>query len=188
MGNVQTEASVKEILKGGTPDWFTRPEDYKEMAKENYLQGKENSDNLVKEYKFPNQHRFTDPARMVNRLSLKDFQRKLRKNGLTCWSVESSRLDSTGGLWVMAATTNGQQPTFVTTVQHPAMYEWSILREDEHGLPAGEKYIGWRNVCARLIELNIWSEEKVRQVFGEVPIAEHTIRYRQTLWNHRNHR
>jgi hypothetical protein len=188
IGNEQTETTVEEILKGGTPDWYSHPEDYKAMVQDDYSRAKENSDNLVREYKFPHQQRFTDPARMVNRITLKDFQVKLRKNGLTCWSVESPRHDGTGGLWVMADTVSGSQPQFVTTVQYPAMYEWSILREDNHGLPAGEKYIGWRNAVARLIELKIWTEEKANKVFGYPLLGEHTIRYRQNLWNMRNNR
>ena len=88
----ETQSTIKEILKGGTPDWYSHPEDYKAMAQESYLQSKDNADNLVNEYKFPNQHRFTDPARMVNRMTLKDFQSKLRNNGLTCWIDAQGRM------------------------------------------------------------------------------------------------
>jgi hypothetical protein len=188
MKTKKTEATVKEILKHGTPDWFTHPEDYKDMAKEEYARAKETSDGQVSGFRMPDQAALTDEARKSGVLTLAALQDRLKKNGLYVWSVESPRHDGTGGLWALVPTTAGKKPLFVTTVQYPCMYEWSTLREDEHGLPNGEEFIGWRNVCAKLIELNIWSEDKVNKVFGTPPIALHTARYRRTLWNLRNNR
>jgi len=183
-----TEASVKDLLKGGTPAWASFPNDFKALAQDEFSRQKELSDKQVAQYKLPGQEQFTDIARKVNRMTLRDFQDKLKRNGLFVWSVESPRHDGSGGLWALVPTTKGKQPVFLTSVQYPAMYEWSILREDDHNLPDGEESIGWRNAVAKLVELNIWSEDKVREVFGDPPIAAHTTRYRQTLWNHRNNR
>jgi hypothetical protein len=188
IANARTEAAIKEILKHGTPDWFIHPEDYKDFAKEEYRRTKENSNKLVSSYKLPDQDILTDEKpRMTGLMSLDKFMDKLRENGLPkSWCVDSPFHNGTAGLWVMAPTTEGAKPKFITTVQYPAMYEWSVGREDEHELLNGEKYIGWRNAVAKLIEYDIWTEEKAHKIFGTPPIAPHTARYRRTLWNARN--
>jgi hypothetical protein len=185
-----TAGAIKEMLKHGTPDWFTHPEDYKDMAKEDYRCAKERSNKQVSSLKLPDQQMLTDErSRMQGLMSLDKFMDKLRKSGLPkSWCVDSPFHNGTAGLWVMAPTVDGLQAKFITTVQYPAMYEWSVLREDEHELANGEKYIGWRNAVAKLIEYGIWTEEKAHKVFGTPPVAPHTMRYRKTLWNARNNR
>lgn len=189
IATVQTEATVREILKHGTPDWVKHPEDYKNLAKEDYLRTKENSDKQVSSFKMDGQDILADEnVSKINRMSLDVFMSKLRSNGLKAWCVESTLRNNTGGLWVTSPTTEGFKPKFVTTIQYPAMYEYSVLRLDDHGLPIGEKFIGWRNAVAQLIVLGIWSEEQAHRVFGPPVIGPRSVRYRKTLWNYRNNR
>jgi hypothetical protein len=189
MANATTEATIKEVLKHGTPDWFTHPEDYKDLAKESYQASKESSDSLASEYRLPNQKIFTDTdARMRNPLSAKELLIKLRSNGLQCCIQQNQyTATNTAGLYAVRPGYEQLGLQLVTTVQVPGMYEWSVIREDAHGLSLGEKYIGWRNVCAALVVKGFWSEEKVNKVFGLPPHREFAMQYHQTLWNVRNH-
>lgn len=190
MKNKKTEKAVKELLKHGTPKWFSHPEDYKEMAKEDYARQKENSDRQVAEYKLENQDVFTDEEpRKVNEMSVMKFLQRLREHGLQCCVKQAPNSPrGTAGLWAIRPGYEKLGLQFVTSVQVPAMYEWSVLRVDEHGLAAGEKFIGWRNACVRLVELGIWSEEKVNLIFGRPPLRKHTSVYHQSMWNLRNGR
>lgn len=188
MANATTEATIKEILKHGTPDWFSHPEDYKDMAKEDYARSKEISDMQVAEYRLPNQHIFTDEkARMRNPLSCKELLHILRSHDLKCCiQQQPNSVPGTAGLYAIRPGYEKLGLQLVTTVQVPNMYEWSVIREDEHGLSMGEKYIGWRNTCAALITKGFWSEEKVNKVFGLPPHREFAMHYLQTLWTARN--
>jgi hypothetical protein len=188
INTAKTEESVKELLKSGTPDWFSHPEHYKDLAKEAYVEQKEISDSLVSEYKLPNQERYTDAkARMRNELSTKQLLAKLRDNGLKCTVQQSANsLPGTAGLFAVRSGYDQLGLQLVTTVQVPGMYEWSVLRTDEHGLPNGEKYIGWRNVCAALVQKGFWPEEKVNKVFGKPPHREFAMSYHRNMWNVRN--
>ena len=188
MANATTNEAIKEVLKHGVPDWFSHPEHYKAMAQEDYARTKENSDRQVAEYKMPNQRIFTDTdARMRNPMWVKDLLFKLRENGLRCCVQQNKNsVPGTAGLFCIQPGRERLGLQLVTSVQAPAMYEWSVLREDEHGLPVGEKFIGWRNVCAALIRLGIWSEEKVHKVFGKPPLLEFTSHYYQNLHIYRH--
>jgi len=183
-----TEETIKETLKHGTPDWFTRPEDYKEMAKEDYAQQKEISDSLVSEYRLPNQKIFTDEAaRMRNPMSCKELLIRLRSHGLKCCIQQNPHsVQGTAGLYAVRPGYEQLGLQLVTSVQVPQMYEWSVIREDEHGLSLGEKYIGWRNTCAALVRKGIWSEEKVHRVFGKPPIRDFSSEYFKSLYEARN--
>jgi hypothetical protein len=67
MANKLTDATIKEMLKGGTPDWFKRPEEYKNFAREEYLAQKEISCNLSSEYHMEDQELLSDEGpRRVN--------------------------------------------------------------------------------------------------------------------------
>jgi|ERR1700723_673842 len=188
MDNAVTEEAVKEILKHGTPDWVTRPNDYKDLAREDYARTKENSDMQVREYRMPNQQIFTDAkARMRNPLSVKELLTRLRAHDLRCCVQQNKNsIAGTAGLYGIRPGYEKLGLQLITTVQVPAMWEWSVLREDAHGLPVGEKFIGWRNVCAALIVKGFWSEEQVHKVFGRPPQREFSSHYFRTLWEARN--
>lgn len=65
------------------------------------------------------------------------------------------------------------------------MYEWSILKLDNHNLPAGELR-GWRTVLAELIKSEILTEWQAHQIFGQPSGNACFRRYRETLWELRN--
>lgn len=186
--NKLTEQTIKAVLKDGTPDWYTRPEDYKDMAKDEYARQKQASDAQVREYRLPDQEIYTDEApRRTGVLTTKQFLGKLRDNGLACCAQQNKNSpENTAGLFVIVPGREQLGLKFVTSVQVPAMYEWSVLREDEHGLPNGEKFIGWRNACVKLVELDIWSEDKMHKVFGRPPDRAYTKTYYKSLWLVRN--
>jgi hypothetical protein len=188
MANATTEATVKEILKHGTPDWVTRPEDYKAFAKEAYAASKERSDAQVAGYQMDDQIILTDAAlSMVNPMSAKQFIAKLRANGLQCGSVESPMHNGTASLVAVVPTTQGSKPKFVNSIQVPWMYEWSLMKLDDHNLPNGYRYVGWRDAVAQLVELGIWTEQKAHKVFGAPSdCSARSSRYRRSLWLHRN--
>jgi hypothetical protein len=66
------------------------------------------------------------------------------------------------------------------------MYEWSVLKVDRHGLPAGEDFRGWRTVLAQLITKGIMTEKKAHEVFGKPTDSEVSLLYRETLYYIRN--
>lgn len=179
----QTQAVIKEMLKDGTPDWFTHPEDYKHWAREAYLADKEKSDDQVAEYRDANEAVLTDfDASFVNIIGTKDFMNKLRANKVRCWSHDAG-MPKTMGLWVSMP--GIKDPIYITFMQVPAMPEWDIMRLDEHYLPDGLDYRGWRSVVYELINKKILTEQKAHEIFG-APTGDRACLYRRNLWKLRN--
>jgi len=177
-----TRDSIKQLLAGGTPDWVSHPEDYKAFVKESFAAEKEASDSQVESYKMDGQELLTDEKpRKVNIIQTRDFIKRLRDNGIKCFTVDNG-LASTVALWAA----RGQQMIYIAYLQVPAMYEWSILRLDKHNLPAGEKFRGWRTVLAQLIVKDVLTEESAHQIFGKPTGGHVSSRYRKTLWLRRN--
>lgn len=58
-------------------------------------------------------------------------------------------------------------PRYAGWVQIPAMYEYSVMRFDAHGLPTTEKFRGWRTVNLKLIQEGFLTERESNRVFGE---------------------
>lgn len=183
-----TQATVKEILKHGTPDWVSHPEDYKDMAEDEFLRQKEKSDTQVRDLKMKDPEVFEDErARMRGVLSTKEFLNKLRANGfIGCVQQNKNSTPGTAGLFAVIPGQEQKGLVAVTSVQVPAMYEWSVPRYDAHGLQIGERFIGWRNSCVKLVEKGIWTEAKVHKVFGKPPNRVYTKRYFKSLWEIRN--
>lgn len=179
-----TTESIKALLANGTPNWVKWPEDYKNFVKESFQEEKEQSDAQVSSYKMEDQHILTNAvARKVNSMGSRDFILKLRKNGIRCFTIDNG-LPSTVGLWCMRP--NAIKPTYVCFIQIPAMYEWSLLRLDHHGLPAGERFRGWRTVVSQMIVKKVLTETKAHQIFGKPTESINGRRYRETLYNYRN--
>lgn len=179
--NRTTQETIKKMLADGTPDWFTHPEDYKNFVKESFQAEKEQSDLLVAGYKMEDQDLLTDvKARMVNPMRSRDFIQKLRDNGVKCFTIDCG-LPGTVGLWCALPTQHGQDAKYICFIQVPAMFEWSVLRTDRHGLPAGEKYRGWRTVLFRLIEENVLTEQQAHKIFGKPTEGVVSRRYRRNL-------
>lgn len=177
-----TRESIKQLLSGGTPDWVKFPHEYKAFVKESFAAEREQSLEQVKSYQMEDQQLLTDAApRKVNIITTRDFVKRLRDNGIRCFTVDNG-MNSTVALWAA----KGQQMEYVAYLQVPAMYEWSILRLDAHNLPAGEKFRGWRTVLAQLIVKDFMTEEKAHLIFGKPALTPVSRRYRKTLWFHRN--
>lgn len=181
-----TQATIKELLKDGTPDWFTHPEDYKNYAKEAFAYDKETSDNMVAEYRMEDMDILTDfAARNVNIMSTKNFILKLRDNGIRC-SAMYNGMPGTAGLWAIVPTDHGPDVRYICFVQIPAMIEWSVLRLDDHNLPNGEDYRGWRTVISELIKKGAVTERRAHEIFGRPTDSIVSRRYRRTLHGFRH--
>ena len=183
-----TKESIKRILAGGTPRWLSHPEEYKQLAIESYLADKEQSISQVREYRMDDQEQLVDfRARNVNIISTKEFVSKLQKNGIKCF-VCYNGMPQTLGLWCIVPTKNGVDLRYACYMQSPAMIEYSVLRLDEHGLPNGEDYRGWRTVLSEMIKKEIITEKKAHEIFGRPTESIVSRRYRRTLFEFRNRR
>ena len=179
-----TRESIKSMLANGTPDWYRFPQDYKAFVKESFAAEKEASDSQVAQYKMDGQAELTNAdARKVNPISTRDFIHKLRSNGVRCFTVDNG-MSGTVALW--AANKLSDETIYIAYLQIPAMYEWSVLRLDRHGLPAGEDFRGWRTVLAQLIVKDVLSEQKAHEIFGKPTDGLVSRRYRSTLYDFRN--
>jgi hypothetical protein len=180
-----TRESIKQMLSNGTPNWIKFPNDYKNFVKESFAAAKEESDEQVEGYKMAHQEILTNAkARKVNAIATRDFIQKLRQNGVKCFTVDNGFPPQTVALW--AVRPNSNQVQYVCYLQIPAQYEWSVLKVDRHGLPAGEDFRGWRTVLAQLITKGIMTEKKAHAVFGKPTDSEVSLLYRETLYYIRN--
>lgn len=182
MNNSTTRESIKKLLAGGTPDWVSHPEDYKNFVKESFQAEKEMSNEQVESYKMEHQDLLTDEKpRKVHIITTRDFIKKLRDNGVRCFTVDNG-LAGTVGLWAA----RGQETVYICYLQIPCMYEWSVLRLDNHNLPAGEKFRGWRTVLMQLIIKKILTEDQAHSIFGKPTGGVVSSIYRKTLWDRKN--
>jgi len=181
-----TKATIKELLKGGTPAWVSRPEDFKNYARECYLADKEVSDGLVQDYKMDDQELLTDfKARNTNIMSTVSFVQKLKDNGIKCFATYNG-MPQTVGLWAIVPTKQGTDVRYICYMQVPAAIEWSVLMLDKHGLPAGESYRGWRTVLSELIKKGILTQERAHEIFGPPTDSIVSRRYRRSLYEYRH--
>jgi len=181
-----TQATIKKLLADGTPNWVKRPEDYKNFVRESFQAAKEESDEQVSQYKMDRQELLMNAkARKINAIGTRDFVDKLRRNGVKCFTIDNGFPPQTIALWAIRPDSDKLQ--YVCYLQVPAMYEWSVLKVDRHGLPAGEDFRGWRTVLMQLIEKQILTEKKAHEIFGRPSDGETSIIYRESLWFFRNH-
>jgi hypothetical protein len=179
-----TSETVKQLLADGTPDWVKFPKDYKNFAREAFLREKEISDEMVDRYKMDDQDSLTNKeARLVNPMDTDDFIHKLRKAGIKCFTVYNG-LVNTVGLWCLPPR-ELRKARYVCYLRVPMMYEWSLLKLDNHNLPAGELR-GWRTVCVELVKAEILTEWQVNQIFGAAPNNRVFQRYHESMWEARN--
>jgi len=183
-----TQESIKQMFRFGTPDWYSHPQDYRNYIKELFAAEKEHSDKLVGDYQMDDQELLIDhKARFTNIISTKSFVEKLKDNGIKCFALYSG-MPQTVGLWCVVPTLNGIGLRPISFMQIPAMIEWSILKLDDHGLPAGEEYRGWRTVLSQLVRKGILTEKKAHDIFGYPTESIVSRRYRRTLWGFRHRR
>jgi len=198
----KAQRSAKAILKYGTPRWLSHPRDFKQWALECYLKDKEQSDAQVADYRMEEQETLTDyKARMIHQMGTREFIKKLRDNGVHCFTYQAPQnagtpreMLNTVGLWceipsqrAIGHEYQGHKHQYICYLDIPTMYEWSVLRTDAHGLPIGEAYRGWRTVLSQLIQRKVLTESKAHEIFGSPSGATSRI-YRRTLYNLRNGR
>ena|ERR1700676_2134264 len=181
-----TRETIKKLLAGGTPNWIKWPREYKQFAQESILADKEVSDKMAYRYKMDGQEELINElARKVNPIRTRYFIEKLRNAGIKCYTIDNG-MPQTVGLWAFKPGTDRVIP--VAFLQKPAMYEWSVLRLDKRGLPAGESYRGWRTVEVQLIEKGIISEARAHEIFGHPVDGPVSRRFRKNLYWLRNRR
>ena len=182
-----TQETIKKLLAGGTPNWFKWPKDYKNFAQEAVLADREVSQKMIARYRMEDQEDLlNEVARKVNPIRTRDFIEKLRANGVKCYSIDNGFPPSTVALWAFKPGTDHVVP--VCYLQVPACYEWSVLRLDKRGLPAGESFRGWRTVEVQLIEKGIISEARAHEIFGHPTDGVASRRFRKSLYWLRNRR
>jgi hypothetical protein len=180
-----TQETIRQILKDGTPNWVRWPKDYKEFARESLLADREVSETMAKRYRIEDQESLlNERARKVNPIGTREFIQKLRDSGVKCYTIDLGFPPSTVGLWAFKPGTDRVEA--VCYCQIPAQYEWSVLRLDKRGLPAGESFRGWRTVLSQLILKGILSEQRAHEIFGPPSDGSVSQRYRRTLYWFRN--
>jgi hypothetical protein len=182
-----THEAIQQMLAGGTPNWVKWPHEYKAYAKECFQAEKEISDKMASAYRWDDQEILSNrQARMVNAMSTRNFVKKLNENGIKTVVMDSG-MAKTVALWCVVP---GQERKlrYVCYLQVPAMYEWSVLRLDSHGIPSGEEYRGWRTVAVQLVEKEIITEAQCHQIFGAPGANKISARYYRSLWEKRHGR
>jgi hypothetical protein len=186
-----THEAIQEMLAGGTPNWVKWPQDYKSYAKESFAQEKERSDKMGLGYRWADQKVLADKAsREVNGISTREFiERKLRANGIKCAVMGSGWITHGGrpsvALWCVPPTKTNKL-RYVSYLEVPMMWEWSVLKLDQHNLPAGEESRGWRTVAVQLVEKGIINEAQCHRIFGAPPANTISARYYRSLWEVRH--
>jgi hypothetical protein len=182
-----TRETIKKLLAGGVPAWYKWPKDYRAFAQEALLADREVSERMTRRYRIDDQELLlNETARKINPIRTRDFVDKLRKSGVKCYTIDNGFPPSSVALWAFKPNTDHVVP--VCYLQVPAMYEWSVLRLDKRGLPAGESYRGWRTVESQLIEKGIVSEARANEIFGKPVDGEVSRRFRRSLFWFRNRR
>jgi hypothetical protein len=180
-----TSEAIQSMLAGGTPNWVKWPHEYKSYVKESFAAEKEISDKMASAYKWDDQEQLTnEAARKVNKMSTRQFMEKLRDSGIKAVIMDNG-MAGTVGLWCMPPNRTDKM-RYVCFLQVPAMYEWSVLRLDAHGIPSGEKFRGWRTVAIQLVEKEIITEQQCHQIFGVPSPNTISARYFRSLWEKRN--
>lgn len=181
-----TLESIKTLLANGTPNWVKWPEDYRQFVKEEFAAEKEISDKMASEYKLENQHLFENrEARMVNPISSKVFVDKLRANGVKCFVIQNPKNRQQAGLWAVPPTRQ-DKARYICFIQLPAMYEWSVVNLNAHGVADGEAYRGWRTVLMEGIKKEIWTEAQAHEWFGTPAPNTTSSVYYKSLFELRN--
>lgn len=182
-----THEAVQKMLAGGTPNWVKWPQDYRSFVRESFAAEKEISDKMAAGYRWDDQDILTNrQARMVNAMSTRAFVMKLNDNGIKTVLTDSG-MKGTIGLWCVVPRQE-QKLRYVCYLQVPAMYEWSVLRLDAHGIPSGEEYRGWRTVAVQLVEKEIITEQQCHRIFGVPGANKLSARYYRSLWEKRHGR
>ncbi len=185
----QTLEVIQQLLKGGTPKWYSHPEDYKAMVDEWHKAAHENL--IADAYAYRNSHQeiLTNPAgRRVNMMPAAVFMRKLRVEGkLTCFSADSQLKNGTASLVVFLPDFQGGHWEPICSIQVPLMWEWTTLRVDpKTGIADTVRDVGWRSSVEWLIRKGALTEERAHEIFGAPRMWRGSTIYREKLHLHRN--
>jgi hypothetical protein len=198
----RAEKAAKEILGKGIPRWASHPGEFKNWALECYARDKEESERQVAAYRLEEQETLKDhKARMVRLIGTREFIKKLRDSGVSCFTYQVPPTDQTPrellntvGLWCEVPSERGIghlyrgiRHQYICYMDIPTMYEWSVLRTDAHDLPIGEAFRGWRTVLSQLIQKKVLTEAQAHNIFGP-PYGQTSRVYRKTLYEFRNGR
>jgi len=187
-----TSESIQKMLAGGTPNWVKWPQDYTSFMKESFAEEKQKSDKMGKQYRWADQEMLTNKvARRINGINSRDFiEKKLKANGIVAHAFASQWRNHGGGptvgLWCIPPSRSKLR--YVCYMDVPMMFEWSILKLDNHGLPSGEESRGWRTVVVQLVEKDIITEKQCHKIFGVPGANAISARYYRSLWEKRHGR
>lgn len=180
-----TSEAIQQMLAGGTPNWVKWPHEYRSYVKESFAAEKEISNKMAIQYKWDDQDVLTNEvARKINPLSTIQFMEKLNDSGIKAVAMGGG-LPGTVGLWCQPPNRTDKL-RYVCFLQVPAMYEWSVLKLDSHGIPNGESFRGWRTVAIQLVEKEIITEQQCHKIFGVPSPNVISARYFRSLWEKRN--
>lgn len=186
----ETQAAIREILKHGTPDWFKRPEEYRNFAIEEYEREHENSRMAVREYRITDQELLTDQsicpdsARLINFMHVRDFFTTLRSHGVQCF-MRWNGIEQQASIYAVCPHERLKGHQYITYLHIPWMPEWSTWKLDDHGLLNGESARGWRTVLYQLVKNRVITEQQMTDIFGE-PHGPASVLHRRALWKLRN--
>jgi hypothetical protein len=153
---------------------------------EEYERLKEENTDAVKRYRFDQQEELRDEhMRLVNIISVFELWRRLRAIGVHVrYMTNPNALLKSGmiGMDCMQRVADGVIWKYICGVQFPMMPEYSVVRFDEHELPLGEKYRGWRTVLIRLVHKGCMTEGQALDGFGRESSGPVGRRWRQSLF------
>jgi hypothetical protein len=87
--------------------------------------------------------------------------------------------------WVWSSKAGLRERKCVSSLQHPCGPEWSLMYFDEFDVPIKERFRGWRTTLLHLILKDVITEAEAVAAFGQVPLSDVSMVYRQTLYAHR---
>jgi hypothetical protein len=186
-----THQAIRQMLADGTPNWVKFPNDYKSFVKESFAAEKDISNRMAAAYKWDDQEDLTNKAaRQINKISTRNFvEHKLTKNGIKTVITDVGWTGRGGiptvGLWC-SPPLSPKKLRAVCFMDVPAMWEWSVLKLDSHGIPDGEASRGWRTVAIQLVEKEIITEAQCHRIFGVPSPNAISARYFRSLWEKRN--
>jgi hypothetical protein len=119
-----------------------------------------------------------ESSRKINPMHYQDFITKLQLAGVM---VEANNFTRVGRIGINACPHGIWK--YITTLQYPYSYEYSVMRFNEYRVPTNEKFRGWRTALLHLIAAGVLSKEKALAVFGppQGPAAETYLKELQAL-------
>jgi hypothetical protein len=139
--------------------------------------------NLQRSLRFrPRDYSTLTSKREGQAMTNQSFLRRLNslKGGRFCLGGQGRGL-----VGLRAVTDNGTR--HITTMQFSVMPEWDLLRLDEHGLPSGFVYRGWRSAVLALVTGGHITEREAGGLFP-MPSGAGGLAYRRQLWEWRHRR